>query len=246
MNSSDPTVHFSLALSADGQEKRAQFLAAWNECLNGDGEERSRPDIGAFLKDCPVAQRAALFRDLLNVEVLHRRKKGEKPTAEEYRERFPEMDEIIQTALSQEEPPHKLGRYRVIELLGEGAFGKVYRAFDDSPLQRDVAIKVAHKGRHSNTFLTEAKVLSQLNHPNIVPVYDFGETEDGDCFIVSKLIDGTDLAKRIAQKRPSPNKSAELVAQIADALNCARTKDLPSGYQAGQHTAGCIRHAVRR
>ena len=69
MNSGDPTVHFRWLFLPTSRENVPQFLAARNECLSGDGEERSRPDIGAFLKGCPKAQRS--FCDLLDVELSH-------------------------------------------------------------------------------------------------------------------------------------------------------------------------------
>ncbi len=228
MNSNDSTVDFSAGLSAQQRIHKTceQFIAAWKECLNGNGSDPPRPDIAAYLEKCPEELRTALFNDLLDADLYYRQKQGEKPAVKEYQSRFPEMGKLIQMALSEDELPEKLGRYRVIELLGEGTFGKVYRAFDDGPLQRDVAIKVPRKGRDSTTFLTEAKVLSQLRHPNIVTVHDSGETEDGDCFIVSEFIDGTDLAKRIERNRPTSDESAEIIAQIADALNCAHERSI--------------------
>ena len=75
-------------------------------------------------------------------------------------------------------------------------------------------------------FLVEARILAKLDHPHIVPVLDVGRTEDGLCFVVSKLIEGSDLAVRIGQARPSFRDSAELVATIADALHYAHTRGL--------------------
>src|SRR5271163_4012697 len=98
--------------------------------------------------------------------------------------------------------PQQIGRYRVEKILGEGGFGRVYLAHDDQ-LNRPVAIKVPRPERISRpedaaAYLTEARTVASLDHPNIVPVYDVG-TADGVCFVVSKLIEGSDLAKRIRQ-----------------------------------------------
>jgi serine/threonine protein kinase len=119
--------------------------------------------------------------------------------------------------------PSKIGRYRVIRRLGQGGFGRVYLAHDDE-LDRPVAIKVANPERITcpedvEAFLGEARILANLDHPNIVPVFDVGRTEDGLCFVVSKLIKGTDLAGRMDRARPSFRHSAQLVATIADALH---------------------------
>ena len=126
--------------------------------------------------------------------------------------------------------PAKIGRYRVIRLLGEGGFGRVYLARDDE-LDRAVAIKVPNRERVSapedlDSYLLEAKILAKLEHPNIVPVYDAGRAEDGLCYVVSKFLQGSDLKERIQQGRPSFYESAELVAAVADALHYAHTKGL--------------------
>ena len=114
--------------------------------------------------------------------------------------------------------------------MGQGGFGRVYLAHDDD-LDRPVAIKVPNPERITHpedveAFLNEARILAKLDHPNIVPVYDVGRTEDGLCFVVSKLIEGSDLAVRIGQARPSFRDSAELVATIAEALHYAHTRGL--------------------
>src|SRR4029077_3862299 len=85
--------------------------------------------------------------------------------------------------------------------------------------------RIAHP-EDAEAFLIEARILARLDHPNIVPVHDVGRTEDGLCFVVSKLIEGSDLAVRIAKARPSFRDSAELVATIADALHYAHTRGL--------------------
>ena len=77
-----------------------------------------------------------------------------------------------------------------------------------------------------DAFLREARILAKLDHPNIVPVFDVGRTEDGLCFVVSKLVEGSDLAVRIEQARPSVRDSAGLVATIADALHYAHSRGL--------------------
>src|SRR5262249_41979067 len=116
----------------------------------------------------------------------------------------------------------KIGRYRIVRLLGQGGFGRVYLAHDDD-LDRPVAIKVPNPERIAHpedveAFLAEARILARLDHPNIVPVHDVGRTEDGLCFVVSKLVEGSDLAIRISRDRPSFRGSAELVAIVAEAL----------------------------
>jgi len=126
--------------------------------------------------------------------------------------------------------PSKIGRYRVIHRLGQGGFGRVYLGHDDD-LDRPVAIKVPNPERIAHpedveAFLAEARILAKLDHPNIVPVFDVGRAERGLCFVVSKLVEGSDLAVKIGQARPSFRDSAALVATIADALHYAHTQGL--------------------
>ena len=78
-------------------------------------------------------------------------------------------------------------------------------------------------------FLVEAKILAKLDHPNIVPVHDVGRTEDGLCFVVSKLIEGSDLAVRMGQARLSFRDSAELVATLP--RHCITP--IPGGWSTG-------------
>ena len=136
--------------------------------------------------------------------------------------------------------PSKIGRYRIIHRLGQGGFGTVYLAHDDD-LDRPVAIKVPNPERITDpedveAFLVEARILAKLDHPHIVPVHDVGRTEDGLCFVVSKLIEGSDLATRIKEARLSFHESAGLVATIAEALHLRSYKRAGSpGHQTRQH-----------
>src|ERR1700719_3097772 len=126
--------------------------------------------------------------------------------------------------------PAQVGRYRVERLLGAGGFGLVYLAHDDQ-LQRPVAIKVPHRKlvdrpEAAEAYLTEARTVANLDHPNIVPVHDVGSTDDCPCYVVSKYIDGTDLATWLKQTRLSLHESVELVATVAEALHHAHKQGL--------------------
>lgn len=101
-------------------------------------------------------------------------------------------------------PNARLGRFVVLALVGEGAFGDVYRARDPH-LDRDVAIKVAKPGSLGTTvrarrFLREAKAAANLHHPNIVPLYETGE-DAGRYFLVTAFIDGRTLGAVVENAR---------------------------------------------
>jgi serine/threonine protein kinase len=126
--------------------------------------------------------------------------------------------------------PHHIGRYRVERVLGQGGFGLVYLAHDDQ-LQRPVAVKVPHRRivshpEEAEAYLTEARTVSKLDHPNIVPVFDVGNNEEYPVFIVSKYIEGSTLAQRIKEHRPSVAEATELVATVAETLHYAHRKGL--------------------
>ncbi len=124
----------------------------------------------------------------------------------------------------------QIGRYRVEKVLGQGGFGLVYLAHDDQ-LQRLVAVKVPHaklvaRTTDAEAYLAEARTVANLDHPHIVPVFDVGSTPDCPCFVVSKYIDGTDLAARLKQSRLSLHEVVELVATVAETLHYAHKQGL--------------------
>ena len=118
------------------------------------------------------------------------------------------------------------GRYRLDRLLGEGAFGQVYLGWDTS-LQRAVAIKVPSPGRFGSraeqeTYLAEARMAAQLDHPNAVTVYDAGRTLSGGVYVVSQFIDGRTLADRIQEQGCVPAlEMADYLDQLAAVLDAA-------------------------
>jgi WD40 repeat protein/tRNA A-37 threonylcarbamoyl transferase component Bud32 len=118
----------------------------------------------------------------------------------------------------------RLGRYELLDVVGAGSFGAVYKA-RDPVLDRLVAIKVPRHGHVANKgdlerFLREARSVARLRHPAIVSVHEIGR--DGKTpFLVSEFVQGTTLAELLASRRPAPREAAELVATLADALHYA-------------------------
>lgn len=118
------------------------------------------------------------------------------------------------------DPIRSIGRYQILQKLGQGSFGSVYRALDDV-LKRHVAIKLLTKFSDANQledWLREARVLASLDHPSIVPVYDVGTTDTGQPYIVSKLIEGGSLSSRSRDKNWTVQDSVRIVLQLSKAL----------------------------
>ena len=122
-----------------------------------------------------------------------------------------------------------LGRFELRDVLGRGGFGVVYRAFD-SELKREVAIKLPRDGTFisdsdEQRFLREARHVAQLSHPNIVPVYEVGQDTETP-YIVSEFIDGLTLSDLISERRLDSMESADMMAQIADAVAYAHQQKI--------------------
>ncbi len=120
-----------------------------------------------------------------------------------------------------------ISHYKVLEKIGEGGMGEVYRA-EDTNLSREVAIKVlpeqfTQDPQRLARFEREAKLLAQLNHPNIAAIHSF-EHSDEIHFLVLELVPGETLSERVA-KGPLPVEEAlEVCRQIAEGVEAAHEK----------------------
>ncbi len=131
---------------------------------------------------------------------------------------------------SQLGPGTTVGGYRVEALIGRGGMGAVYRAVEEG-LERQVALKViapelASDERFRERFLRESKIAASLDHPHVVPIYQAGE-EDGVLFLAMRYVEGTDLARVIAEEGAlDPGRACAFLSEVAEALDAAHEKGL--------------------
>jgi serine/threonine protein kinase/tetratricopeptide (TPR) repeat protein len=117
-----------------------------------------------------------------------------------------------------------LGRYEIVDLIGAGGMGEVYRARDPR-LGRDVAIKVIHSSLSQNPtrlarFEQEARASGALNHPNLLAIHDVGH-DQGLAYLVAELLHGETLRDKIESGSLTRRKAIDYAAQIADGLSAA-------------------------
>jgi serine/threonine-protein kinase len=190
-----------------------RFEAAWS----GD----TPPHLEEYLESAPPEQREELLRELLPVEFYHRRQRDEAPGLPEYERRFPQHLPVVRAAFEKWSkgrdtvtipsapqaplPPPvvgRFGRYPLSRLHGEGGLGQIWVAQDED-LHREVALKALRPQHAADTgasqrFLREAQVTGQLEHPNIVPVYELNRSSDGgQPFYTMRLVRGRTLREEI-------------------------------------------------
>lgn len=123
-----------------------------------------------------------------------------------------------------------ISNYEILEKLGEGGMGQVYKAFD-TKLERNVAIKLmlpqVQSGESSKErFIQEAKSASALDHPNICTIYEIGETDDGSLFIAMAYYEGESLQEYLKREIPSYDEALDIAIQVAKGLECAHQSDI--------------------
>ncbi len=188
----------------------------------------------------PSVERAVLLAELVVLEVDYRRNRGEKPTEQEYLDRFPEDAKAIQDAYRDSKPksngfePPSVGRIaelfpslQIIELIGAGGMGAVYKARQEG-LDRIVAIKIlpeefGHDIKFALRFTREARTLAKLNHPNIVALYEFGNVADTYYFLM-EYVEGSTLRDIVKGGELTPEQALAVVPFLCDALQSAHDK----------------------
>jgi serine/threonine protein kinase len=175
------------------------------------------PSLESFADRVEPAERPRLLRELVPIEEHYRRSRGERAAMESLSLSNGCVDTRDASAGT------RLGRFELIERVGTGSFGTVWKA-RDTELDRMVAIKIPRNAQLSadeaEKFIREARSAARLRHPNIVSVHDFGRS-DGSIYIVSDFVQGEPLSEVLTSRRLSTTAAVNLAIKIADALGHA-------------------------
>jgi len=129
-----------------------------------------------------------------------------------------------------EESGRRIGRYELLHVLGEGGMGVVYRAQQDQPVKRQVALKIIKPGMDSKRviarFEAEKQALALLDHPNIAHVYDAGTTENGRPYFVMEYVDGLTITEYCDHGKLTIERRLRLCLQVCDAVQHAHQKGI--------------------
>ena len=185
-------------------------------------------EILARLAASPDEARQQLLRDAIAVNGSELGPEGVEQLrklagfVDQANEVFPDEDLVEQNI--------RAGNYRIEGLIASGGMADVYKAVEPPPLEREVAIKVLRRGLLSQQaferFRFERDSLKALDHPNIAPVFDAGDTEDGFPFIVMPFIDGDHLTQFADKHELSLPDRLRLARQIGQGLSFAHLKGL--------------------
>jgi serine/threonine protein kinase/tetratricopeptide (TPR) repeat protein len=137
---------------------------------------------------------------------------------------------IRQTALVTEKPGDRIGRYKLLQQLGEGGCGVVYMAEQEEPVRRRVALKVIKLGMDTKSviarFEAERQALALMDHPHIAKVFDAGATDTGRPFFVMELVRGIKITDYCDQNNLTTEQRLELFTQVCHAVQHAHQKGI--------------------
>jgi WD40 repeat protein/serine/threonine protein kinase len=217
---------FSAALDQPSEADRAAYLeeaCAQSPALRARVEALLRAHAGAgrFLEPSP-AESPTIDRAASLTDAAHR----------------PEAGEVV------------AGRYRLLEVIGEGGMGTVWRAEQTEPVRRRVALKVIKAGMDSRQILArfeaERQALALMDHPNIARVLDAGATADGRPFFVMELVEGVSITRYCDEARLTPRQRLVLYVTICQAVQHAHQKGIihrdlkPSNVLVGQYDGRAV------
>jgi serine/threonine protein kinase/WD40 repeat protein len=186
-------------------------------------------DLFADASELPAEQREALLRERCGGDVKLRQAVEALLAAHEQAGRF--LASTTRQMQSDDAPLGQLiGRYKLLQKIGEGGFGTVYMAEQEHPVRRRVALKIIKAGMDSrqiiSRFEAERQALAMMDHPNIARVLDAGATDSGRPYFVMELVDGVPITRYCDEQQLNPRERLELFIAICNGLQHAHQKGI--------------------
>jgi hypothetical protein len=194
--------------------------------------------IETLLSEAPPEAHAAAFAELLLLDLELRSRRGEEPDEAEYRHRFPQYGSLIGRIMARTRRSTSrqvLGPYLLLEQLGAGGMGVVWKA-TDRRIGRIVALKVLRSDHLaglppergcplSARFRREADATARLLHPNIIPIFEVGQAE-GQFFYSMPYVEGRNLGQMLAAGPLPEREAAAIIEQVARGVHHAHTRGI--------------------
>ena len=137
---------------------------------------------------------------------------------------------VVTAPRAEEQPGDWIGRYKLLQQIGEGGCGAVYMAEQEEPIRRRVALKVIKLGMDTKAviarFDAEQQALAMMDHPNIAKVLDAGTTDSGRPYFVMELVRGIPVTKYCDEKALRTSDRLQLFGQICNAIQHAHQKGI--------------------
>ncbi|MEM9825150.1 MAG: alpha/beta fold hydrolase [Planctomycetota bacterium] len=186
------------------------------------------PSLGDFLDQVDADQRGRLFTELLKVDIEYRGTANFRLDSDSYSEQYPTFRNEIETVFASLDPT-TIGRFEVLSELGRGGMGVVYLA-KDPELGRRIAIKLIPAGKDRDAqrlarFQREATLASQINHPNILTIFEVGRHR-GTLYLASEYIEGETLWQRIKRETLSLTEAIDVASQLIAAISVAHQNEI--------------------
>jgi serine/threonine protein kinase len=218
----------------------------------------SPPQIEQYIDKQSLDTSRVLLVELIRLDLFYRMRVSQSVSADDYVGRFPELDtsllqDLVETAEADAKlageatyrsssaptvavsvlelrPDMTVGPYRLLDHIGEGGMGSVFRAQQTSPVERQVALKVVKPGLESRQFVArfeaERQALALMDHPNIAKVFDAGTTDDGRPYFVMELVQGVSITSYCDENNLPIRQRLELFLAICHAVQHAHQKGI--------------------
>ena len=226
------------------EQLAAQFEAAWHR-----GEQ---PLLREFLNGAPKQARTELLQLLLPIDIEYRTKFGEVVKAGDYENYGKAAERLAASLISSQtvddvatlarqgvshnapspeaESSRRIGRYKLLQIIGEGGMGSVWMAEQEKPVRRRVALKLI-KGYMADKqvlarFEAERQALAMMDHPNIAKILDAGATDTGNPYFVMELVNGIPINKFCDRNKLTPDQRLELFVPVCKAVQHAHQRGI--------------------